>query len=96
MGPLRRLVTVEIPLALPVIFTGIRVATVTIVGLVAVSSVIQLGGLGSLIFKGYDDQFSTKLVVGTSLSILLATILDLLLDRIGRLLTPWARRKADP
>ena len=96
MGRLRRLVTVEIPLALPVIFTGIRVATVTIVGLVAVSSIIQLGGLGSLIFDGYYDQFSTKLVVGTALSILLATLLDLLLDRAGRLLTPWARRKAEP
>ncbi|MEO6987096.1 MAG: ABC transporter permease [Aquihabitans sp.] len=96
MGPLRRLITVEIPLALPVIFTGIRVATVTIVGLVAVSSIIQLGGLGSLIFEGYKVLFSTKIVVGTVLSILLATLLDLLLDWVGRLLTPWARRKAEP
>ncbi|MEO6629080.1 MAG: ABC transporter permease, partial [Aquihabitans sp.] len=96
MGPLRRLLTVEIPLALPVIFTGIRVATVTIVGLVAVSSIIQLGGLGSLIFDGYNRQFSTLIVVGTALSVLLATFLDLLLDRVGRLLTPWARRKAAP
>lgn len=96
MGPLRRLLTVEIPLALPVIFTGIRVATVTIVGLVAVSSIIQLGGLGSLIFDGYDRQFSTLIVVGTALSVLLATTLDLVLDRAGRLLTPWTRRKVDP
>lgn len=96
MGRLRRLVSVEIPLALPVIFTGIRVATVTTVGLVAVSSIIQLGGLGSLIFDGYNRQFSTLIVVGTALSVLLATALDLLLDRVGRLLTPWARRKADP
>lgn len=96
MGSMRRLVTVEIPLALPVIFTGIRVATVTIVGLVAVSSIIQLGGLGSLIFDGYKVLFSTKIVVGTVLSILLATALDLLLDRVGRVLTPWARRKGEP
>ncbi len=95
MGPLRRLVTVEIPLALPVIFTGIRVATVTLVGLVAVSSIIQLGGLGYLIFNGYSRQFSTPMVVGTVLSILLAIFLDLLIDRVGRLLTPWARRKAE-
>lgn len=96
MGPLRRLVAVEIPLALPVIFTGIRVATVTIVGLVAVSSIIQLGGLGSLIFDGYQGLFSTEIVVGTVLSILLATLIDLFLDRVGRLLTPWARRKVEP
>lgn len=96
MGPLRRLVSVEIPLALPVIFTGIRVATVTIVGLVAVSSIIQLGGLGSLIFEGYNRQFSTLIVVGTMFSVLLATMLDLLLDRVGRLVTPWVRRKAEP
>ena len=53
MTPRRRLLTIELPLALPVIFTGIRVATVTTVGLVAVSSIIQLGGLGVLIFDGY-------------------------------------------
>lgn len=94
MSTRRRLITVEIPLALPVIFTGIRVATVTVVGLVAVSSIIQLGGLGSLIFDGFDEQFSTKLVVGTVLSIVLASVLDLLLDRAGRVLTPWARRQA--
>ncbi len=94
MGPVRRLMTVEVPLALPVIFTGIRVATVTVVGLVAVSSIIQLGGLGSLIFDGYNRQFSTLIVVGTALSILLATALDLILDRIAKLVTPWARRKA--
>lgn len=93
MAPIRRLITVEIPLALPVIFTGIRVATVTVVGLVAVSSIIQLGGLGSLIFDGYKEEFSTKLVVGTVFSIVLASVLDLALDRTGRLLTPWARRQ---
>lgn len=94
MSPRRRLITVEIPLALPVIFTGIRVATVTVVGLVAVSSIIQLGGLGSLIFDGFDEQFSTKLVVGTVFSVVLATVLDLALDRAGRMLTPWSRRQA--
>lgn len=92
MTPVRRLLTVEIPLALPVIMTGIRVATVTVVGLVAVSSIIQLGGLGSLIFEGYNRQFSTQIAVGTALSILLASLLDFSLDRVGRLVTPWTRR----
>ena len=93
MTPARRLVTVEVPLALPVLITGIRVATVTVVGLVAISSIIQLGGLGSLIFEGFSREYSTLLVLGTVLSIILAIVLDLLIDRIGRVLTPWARRK---
>lgn len=94
MSPMRRLITVEIPLALPVIMTGIRVATVTTVGLVAVSSIIQLGGLGKLIFDGYDRQYTTLITLGTGLSILLAVALDFGLDRLGKLLTPWSRRSA--
>lgn len=93
MTPTRRLVSVELPLALPVIMTGIRVATVTTVGLVAVSSIIQLGGLGVLIFDGYKRQYTTLITLGTGLSVLLAIVLDLALDRLGRLLTPWARRR---
>ncbi len=93
MSSTRRLVTVEVPLALPVIVTGIRVATVTTVGLVAVSSIIQLGGLGSLIFDGYNRRYTTLITLGTVLSVLLAIVLDLGLDRLGRLVTPWARRR---
>ena len=63
---------VELPLAFPVIVTGVRVATVTTVGLVGISVVIQLGGLASLIFDGYRRQFTTPIVVGSALSILLA------------------------
>lgn len=92
MSPARRLVSVELPLALPVIMTGIRVATVTTVGLVAVSSIIQLGGLGVLIFDGYKREYTTLITLGTGLSILLAVALDLALDRLGKLLTPWTRR----
>lgn len=94
MTPTRRLLTVEIPLALPVIITGIRVATVTVVGLVAVSFIIQLGGLGKLIFEGYSRQYTTLMVIGTVLSVALAIALDLLIDRAGRLLTPWVRGRA--
>lgn len=94
MSPMRRLLTVELPLALPVIMTGIRVATVTTVGLVAVSSIIQLGGLGALIFDGYNRQYTTLITLGTGLSVLLAISLDLGLDLLGRLLTPWTRRRA--
>lgn len=90
----RRLLTVEIPLALPVIMAGIRIATVTTIGLVAITGAIQLGGFGFLIFDGYNTQFFTKITVGASLSVLLAVVLDLLIHRIERLLTPWTRRRA--
>ena len=93
MAPMRRLITVELPLALPVIMNGIRVATVTTVGLVAVSSIIQLGGLGELIFDGYKRQYTTLITLGTVLSILLAIVLDLGIALAGRALTPWTRRR---
>ncbi len=90
----RRLVTVELPLALPVIVAGIRVATVTTVGLVGITAIIQLGGLGRLIFDGYASQYYTKMVVGSALSVLLALVLDVLFHRVEVVLTPWARRRA--
>lgn len=91
MGRLRRLLTVEVPIALPVIVTGVRVATVTTIGLVGISAIIQLGGLGSLIFDGYGRQYTTLIVLGSALSIALAVGLDLGLTLLGRLLTPWTR-----
>ena len=94
MSPARRLLTVELPLALPVIVAGIRVATVTTVGLVGITAIIQLGGLGSLIFTGYGTQFFTKIVVGSALSVLLALVLDVGFHRIEVALTPWSRRRA--
>jgi len=92
MTRFQRLARVELPLALPVILTGIRVATVTTIGLVAISKVIQLGGLGALIFDGYNSANSTLIVVGSALSILLAVALDLVLRVIEWALTPWSRR----
>lgn len=92
----RRLATVELPLALPVIVAGVRVATVTTVGLVAITAIIQLGGLGRLIFDGYGQQFYTKMVVGSVLSVALAVVLDLFFYGLERLLTPWARRRSSP
>lgn len=90
----RRLLSVELPLALPVIVAGLRVATVTTVGLVGITAIIQLGGLGQLIFDGYGTQYYTKIVVGSVLSIALAIVLDLSFHRLEVLLTPWARRRA--
>lgn len=96
MSRARRLLTVELPLALPVIIAGLRVATVTTVGLVGITAIIQLGGLGQLIFDGYGTQFYTKMMVGSILSVALAVVLDLLFHRLEVLLTPWARRRGAP
>lgn len=93
MSRARRLFAVELPLAVPVIMAGIRVATVTTIGLVALTGAIQLGGFGFLIFDGYNTQFFTKITVGAGLSVLLAVLLDVLLRGVERMATPWARRR---
>jgi osmoprotectant transport system permease protein len=92
----RRLLSVELPLALPVIVAGIRIATVTTVGLVGITAIIQLGGLGQLIFDGYGTQYYTKMVVGSALSIGLAVGLDFAFHRLEVALTPWARGRGIP
>jgi osmoprotectant transport system permease protein len=81
----------EVPLALPVIMAGIRIATVTTVGLVTVTAVIGLGGYGFFILRGLNTFFWTQLVVGVVLSVALATILDLAFIALQRYLSPWAR-----
>ncbi|MGH9190736.1 MAG: ABC transporter permease [Acidimicrobiales bacterium] len=91
--PLRQLVTVEVPLALPVILAGVRLATVTTVGLVTVTGLIAQGGLGAFIIEGINRDFRTPVVVGSVLSVALAVVADLGLAAAGRLLTPWARSR---
>ena len=90
----QRLLGVELPLAMPVIMTGLRVATVTTVGLVMVTAVIGEGGLGQLMLRGFNRQFPTMIYVGFVLTVLVALVLDLLLQLVQRLLTPWSRRAA--
>jgi osmoprotectant transport system permease protein len=94
MGYTRRqlLWQVELPLALGVIIAGVRVATITTVGLVTVTALIGQGGLGFFILDGIQRFFSTPLIVGALLSVLLAVALDALLVRLERAVTPWARR----
>jgi len=92
-GPARRIWTVDLPLALPFIVTGIRIATVSTVGMVTVAAIIGQGGLGRLIFSGLRRAFWTPMTVGASLSIILALLLDALILGVGLLLTPWARRR---
>lgn len=90
----KMLFEIELPLALPVVIAGIRIATVTTVGLVTITALIGLGGLGQLILDGLNRLFTTPLIVGAVLSVLLAVALDLALVAVERSLTPWTRRKA--
>jgi len=86
-----RLLRVELPLALPAIFAGVRIATVSTIGLITITAIIGLGGLGQLIYEGLIDDFRTPLLMGTLLSILLALVADLTLAGVQRLAVPWAR-----
>lgn len=98
MGYSRRqlLWKVELPLAAPVILAGIRIATVTTIGLVTVTALIGKGGLGHYILVGLRSfgLNNTASVVGATLSIALAVVVDSLLLVAARLLTPWSRRAA--
>jgi osmoprotectant transport system permease protein len=89
--PLKQLAQVEIPLSTPTIIAGVRIATVTTIGLVTITALIGEGGLGSLILDGLIRDFKTPLVVGTVLSIALAIVADLSLASLQRLVTPWAQ-----
>jgi osmoprotectant transport system permease protein len=86
-----RLLRVELPLALPSIFAGLRVATVSTIGIVTITAVIGLGGLGSLIDKGLIENFRTPVTVATVLSIVLAVAADLLIAGAQRVALPWSR-----
>jgi osmoprotectant transport system permease protein len=85
-GRLRRLVEVELPLAAPVVVAGVRIATVTTIGLVTVTGVIGQGGLGALIIEGINRDFRTPVVVGSVLSVALAVVADTGLGGMERLL----------
>jgi osmoprotectant transport system permease protein len=82
---------IELPLALGVIFAGIRVATITTIGLVTVTALIGEGGLGYFILLGIQLFFSTPLIVGAVGSVLLAIAIDGALVLVQRALTPWSR-----
>lgn len=86
-----RLFTVELPVALPVIMAGVRIATVTTIGLVTVTALIGQGGLGQLFITGFTLHRETPLVVGFALSVALAVVADIVLVGVLRILTPWRR-----
>jgi osmoprotectant transport system permease protein len=90
--PLRRLVTVELPLAVPVILAGLRVAVVASISLASVGQLIGVSSLGYLFIDGLQRSFPTEIYVGLVLVIVLALVCDLILVAVKRALTPWALR----
>ena len=89
----RQLVSVEMPLALPVIIAGIRIATVTTLGLVTITAFIGQGGLGQFFITGFQRRNTTEVLVGLVASIILAVVADLSLVAAERRLTPWSRAR---
>jgi osmoprotectant transport system permease protein len=88
----RRLQSVELPLALPLIVAGLRVAAVSTIGLVTITGTLgdRFGGLGFFIFEGIRHSFPTEILMGAIPSILLAVGIDLLLVGLERRITPWS------
>jgi len=93
LSQVRRVLTVRIPLAVPIIVSGLRIATVTTVGLVTLAAIVGQGGLGRLILDGLRRAFWTPLTVGALLSILLALALDAAFVLLERRVAPWASRR---
>lgn len=93
-APLRRFITVDLPLAAPAIVAATRIATVSTVGLVTITGLIGQGGYGSFIESGLSRSFSTEVVIGGGLSIVMAIVLDLLLVGVERVTTPWVRAQS--
>jgi len=90
-GPLRRFTAVELPLSIPVVVAGLRVAAVSNISLVTVGAVIGFGGLGKMFTDGFQRGIPAEIVTGILLVLLLALIVDGLLLLLGRALTPWDR-----
>jgi len=90
-SPTQVMLKVDLPLALPVIMAGLRVATVTTIGLVTVTALIGMDNLGTFITDGLQRLFVTPILVGAVLSIALAVAADLLLLGAQRLIAPWTR-----
>ena len=92
-GQRRRLLRVELPLSLPVFLAGVRIATVTTIGLVTITAFIGQGGLGQLFIGGFQANNATEVAVGLVGSVALASAADLLLVHLQRLLTPWSQAR---
>ncbi len=90
-----QLLKVELPLSVPVLTASLRVVAVTNISMVAVGSVIGIGGLGSWFTEGYQADKSDQIVAGIIAIFVLAVIVDVVILMAGRLSTPWARANSD-
>ena len=86
LGPWQLLLRIELPLAMPVIVAGVRVATVTVIGIATIAAYINAGGLGRLIFAGIQQTFAAKILVGGLLTSIMAIAVDTALTRLERVL----------
>ncbi|WP_206061113.1 ABC transporter permease [Nonomuraea basaltis] len=91
-GRARALIAVELPLALPVIMAGVRIATIMTISLTSVALVIGQGALGQLFADGLQRNFAEPIIAGIALTLLLAMVADVALVGVQRGLTPWTRR----
>jgi osmoprotectant transport system permease protein len=91
-GRTRLLVRVELPLALPVIMAGLRVATVSTVALTTVGALVSYGGLGNLIQDGVQNDFKAEILAASVLCVVLAVVLDAIIVAVQWLVTPWTHR----
>jgi osmoprotectant transport system permease protein len=92
-GRARLLFGVELPLAVPTIMAGLRVATVSTVALTTVGSIVGYGGLGNLLIQAVDSQFRAQVLAAGVLCVLLAVAFDLVIVAVQRMLTPWSRTR---
>ena len=86
-----QLLKVELPLSIPVLIAGLRVIAVTNISMVAVGSVIGIGGLGTWFTEGYQADKSSQIIAGIIAVFVLAVVIDVLILLAGRLITPWTR-----
>src|SRR5690606_17059283 len=93
-SPLRRTLTVEMPLAVPVFLSSLRVVVVTNIAMGPVGALIGAGGLGKLFTQGYQRDYPDEIVAGIIVTLVLALIFDRLVYALGRWATPWLRADA--
>ena len=92
-GATSQLMKIELPLALPVMMAGLRVATVSTVALTTVGALVANGGLGNLIADGVLTNFKAELLAACVLCVIIAVLLDVLIVGAQRLVTPWTRTR---
>ena len=92
--PVRRFLSVELPLSVPVVLAGVRVAAVSSISLVTVGSVIGFGGLGKMFTDGFQRDIPAEIITGIVLVLVIALVVDGLLLLAGRALTPWTQVRA--